>query len=272
MKRVLDIAVSLTGLILASPLLALVALAIWLQDFHSPFYIARRMARGGGTFRMVKFRSMVVNADRTGVNSTAAADKRITPIGRFVRNYKIDEIVQLWNVLKGDMSLVGPRPQVQADADLYTDEERRLLTVRPGITDLASIVFADEGAILGNSANPDLLYNQIIRPWKSRLALLCIDRQSRKLDLQLIGLTAMAIISRDAAIECIELLLAQLKADPLVRRMAARREQLLPYPPPGALKVVMELTPPRPFLCKKFTHPVPKKHNSALEFRHPEAG
>jgi lipopolysaccharide/colanic/teichoic acid biosynthesis glycosyltransferase len=234
MKRAFDIAVSLAGLILTSPLLAAVAVAIWLSDFHSPFYIAERMARGGGAFRMVKFRSMIVNADRTGVNSTGAADRRITGVGRFVRAYKIDELAQLWNVLKGDMSLVGPRPQVKADADLYTGEERRLLSVRPGITDLASIVFADEGEILGGSPDPDRLYDQIIRPWKSRLALLCIDRQSMWLDLRLLALTALGIVSRPVALGCVDRLAAELGAEPLVRRMAARREPLLCYPPPGA--------------------------------------
>jgi lipopolysaccharide/colanic/teichoic acid biosynthesis glycosyltransferase len=237
MKRAFDIAVSLTGLVLASPLLIAVALAIWLSDFHSPFYIAPRMSRGGGTFQMVKFRSMVVNADRTGVNSTAASDRRITPLGRFVRAYKIDELVQLWNVLKGDMSLVGPRPQVKADADLYTGEERRLLSARPGITDLASIVFSDEGNILAGNAHPDRLYNEIIRPWKSRLALLCIDRQSMWLDLRLIALTALAIVSRDAALRCVEILARELGADGLLLRMASRREPLLCYPPPGALEL-----------------------------------
>jgi len=237
MKRALDIAVSLAGLILTSPVLIAVTFAIWIYDFHSPFYVARRMARGGGMFRMIKFRSMVVNADRTGVNSTGAADRRITPVGRFVRAYKLDELAQLWNVLKGDMSLVGPRPQVKADADLYTDEERRLLSVRPGITDLASIVFSDEGDILGDSANPDLLYNQIIRPWKSRLALLCIDRQSLWLDLRLIALTALAIVSRPTALRYVEELVRELGADDLVSRMAARREPLLRYPPPGALEL-----------------------------------
>jgi lipopolysaccharide/colanic/teichoic acid biosynthesis glycosyltransferase len=107
---------------------------------------------------------MVVNADKIGGISTAATDRRITPVGRLVRAYKLDELVQLWNVLKGDMSLVGPRPQVQTDAALYTQAEKRMLTVRPGITDPASIVFSDEGDILKDSADPDLLYNQIIRP------------------------------------------------------------------------------------------------------------
>ena len=178
LKRILDISAASAGLLLAMPLLAAVMLAIWLQDRHSPFYIAPRAARDGGAFRMVKFRSMVVNADKIGGASTAATDRRITPIGQFVRTYKLDELVQLWNVLKGDMSLVGPRPQVLVDAQLYTDAERRMLTLRPGITDLASIVFSDEGDILKGNPDPDLLYNQIIRPWKSRLALLYIDKRS----------------------------------------------------------------------------------------------
>jgi lipopolysaccharide/colanic/teichoic acid biosynthesis glycosyltransferase len=234
MKRALDVAIALTGLVLASPLLLLVMLAIWLSDLHGPLYRAPRMARGGGKFQMVKFRSMVVNADASGVNSTAAGDRRVTPLGKLVRAYKIDELAQLWNVLKGDMSLVGPRPQVEADALLYTQEERRLLSVRPGITDLASIVFSDEGAILGNHVDPDLLYNQIIRPWKSRLALLCIDRRTMWLDLRLIALTAVAIASRPTALRYVERLAGELGAGDLVRRMAARREPLIPYPPPGA--------------------------------------
>ncbi len=240
MKRVFDIAVSFTGLLLASPVLTGVMIAIWLYDRRSPFYIAPRMASGGGIFRMVKFRSMVVNADKSGVNSTSATDRRITPVGRFVRAYKIDELMQLWNVLKGDMSLVGPRPQVQADADLYTAEERQLLSVRPGITDLASIVFSDEGDILKGSADPDLLYNQIIRPWKSRLALLCIARQSLRLDVHLILLTALAMISKPRALAAAGRLLEEWRADPLLARMAARREPLLAYPPPGAAEIVSQ--------------------------------
>jgi lipopolysaccharide/colanic/teichoic acid biosynthesis glycosyltransferase len=240
MKRAFDIALSIIGLAALSPALAVVAAAIWLQDFHSPFYIARRVSRGGGTFAMVKFRSMVVDADRTGVNSTSTSDHRVTPVGRMVRAYKVDELAQLWNVLKGDMSLVGPRPQVKMDADLYTEAEKRLLTVRPGITDLGSLVFADEGEILNGSNNPDLLYNQIIRPWKNRLALLCVERQSLALDIQLIGLTALAFASRREALRRVEILMAQWRAEPMVRRMAARREQLLAYPPPGAVEVVAQ--------------------------------
>ncbi|MDP3001475.1 MAG: sugar transferase, partial [Bryobacterales bacterium] len=215
-----------------------VAIAIWLQDFRSPFYVASRMARGGGKFRMVKFRSMVVSADKTGVNSTAGSDRRITPVGRLVRKYKFDELVQLWNVLIGDMSFVGPRPQVLTDAGLYTEAEKRMLTVRPGITDPASIVFSDEGDILKGSADPDLLYNQIIRPWKSRLALLYIEKRTFAVDIWLILLTAVAIVSRPAALGRVVKLLEEWGADPLLVRMAGRQEALMAYPPPGATEVV----------------------------------
>jgi lipopolysaccharide/colanic/teichoic acid biosynthesis glycosyltransferase len=234
----LDFSAALFGLLLLSPLLLLVALAIWLQDLASPFFAAPRMARGGGTFHMVKFRSMVANADQAGVSSTAATDRRITPVGRLIRRFKLDELPQLWNVLKGDMSLVGPRPQVQTDAALYTDVEKRMLAVRPGITDLASIVFSDEGDILRDSPNPDLLYNQIIRPWKSRLALLYIERRTFCLDLRLILLTAVAVVSRPAALRGIQRILERWGADDLLRSVARRDRPLLPHPPPGATEIV----------------------------------
>jgi lipopolysaccharide/colanic/teichoic acid biosynthesis glycosyltransferase len=181
---------------------------------------------------------MVVRADQQGGVPTSTTDCRITPVGRFVRAYKIDEVMQLWNVLKGDMSLIGPRPQVYKDAALYSEEERRMLMVRPGISDMASIVFSDEGDVLKDSANPDLRYNQKIRPWKSRLALLYIDKQSFLLDLQLIVLTLVALVSRQAALNKIQTLLLGWSADPLLIRMARRQEPLIAYPPPGANDIV----------------------------------
>ena len=147
LKRLFDVLSSAVILLLASPVLLVACFLVWRQDGHSPFYIAPRVARGGGTFQMVKLRSMVKNADKTGVDSTGANDMRITAIGHFIRRCKLDELTQLWNVIKGDMSLVGPRPNVKRETDLYTAQERNLLTVRPGITDFASIVFADEGDI-----------------------------------------------------------------------------------------------------------------------------
>ncbi|HTM18347.1 MAG TPA: sugar transferase [Terracidiphilus sp.] len=234
LKRAFDFSAALFGLLLSSPLLAAVIAAIWLEDRHTPFYIAPRMARYSGTFRMVKFRSMVVNADKIGGSSTSANDRRITRAGAFVRKWKLDELIQLWNVLKGDMSFVGPRPQVQSDASLYTKEEMRMLTVRPGITDPASIVFSDEGDILKDSEDPDRRYNEIIRPWKSRLALAYIDRRSFLVDIQLIILTIVAIVSKPVALRRIGGLLEKWDVDPLVIKMASRQEPLLAYPPPGA--------------------------------------
>ncbi|HEY8130013.1 MAG TPA: sugar transferase [Hyphomicrobium sp.] len=198
-----DIVVSATGLLVLSPLLAIVLFLVWRQDGHSPFYIGQRVARGGSIFRMLKIRSMVINADRTGVQSTSADDKRITPLGHFIRRYKLDEFSQLWNVLKGDMSLVGPRPNTLNGVAVYSCEEKRLLTVRPGITDLASIVFSDEGEILKDRPNPDAAYDTLIRPWKSRLGLLYIDHRSFMIDIVLIWATIVGIASRSRALEIV---------------------------------------------------------------------
>lgn len=240
MKRFVDIVLSLLGLIVLSPLIIPTLVAIWLQDYQSPFYIAPRVGKNGRDFKMVKLRSMVVNADRSGVDSTKSDDPRITAVGRFVRSYKLDELGQLVNVLKGDMSLVGPRPQVQRDVDLYTDEERLLLSVRPGITDFSSIVFSDEGEILRGSEDPDLRYNQIIRPWKSRLGLFYISHQTNLVDLKLIALTVLAVASRSAALRNVAQLLSNLGADPKLVQVARRESELQPFPPPGAVEIASD--------------------------------
>ena len=237
-KRTFDVAVSATALLMLSPLLVLVTLAVWLQDFHSPFYIPLRAARGGGTFRMVKFRSMTVGADRTGVDSTSASDSRITPIGRLIRAGKLDELVQLWNVLLGHMSIVGPRPQVMREVALYTEEEQGLLAVAPGITDLASIVFADEGEILRDKDDPDLAYHQLIRPWKSRLGLLYVRHSSIWLDVECVVLTAIALMSRPAALRGVARVLQRLGAEGTLIQVARRNGPLLPAPPPGTDAIV----------------------------------
>jgi lipopolysaccharide/colanic/teichoic acid biosynthesis glycosyltransferase len=238
MKRLLDVSVALAALCVLSPLLSGIALAVWLEDRRSPWFRGVRVARGGGDFQMLKFRSMRPDAWRTGVNSTAAGDGRITRIGHVLRRTKLDELPQLWNVLMGDMSLVGPRPQVRADAALYTGAERTLLRLRPGITDLASIVFSDEGEILKGSSDPDLLYNQIVRPWKSRLALLYVERGTVGLDLEILLWTAAALFSRTWALDRVGQQLEQWDVgDPLLR-IALRQGPLLPYPPPGGEEVV----------------------------------
>ncbi len=238
MKRMFDILVSSVGLIIVSPLLIPVCILIWLQDYHSPFYVAPRVGRFGKTFKMIKLRSMIINADKSGVDSTAANDKRITKLGQFVRRYKLDELPQLINVLKGDMSLVGPRPNVKRDTDLYTDVEKGLLLAQPGITDMASIVFADEGEILKGSDDPDLKYNQVIRPWKSRLALLGIEKSSLGFDMKLIMLTAKAIVSRKDALAGVNKLLRDVGASDDLQTIALREQPLLPTPPPGADSIV----------------------------------
>lgn len=236
LKRVADIVISFFVLVILSPLWATVAVLVWRQDGHSPFYTPKRVGRGNIDFTMVKMRSMVMNADKTGVSSTGNHDNRITPLGHFIRRYKIDELMQLWNVLRGDMSIVGPRPNVRKwGTDLYTDEEKRLLSVRPGITDLASIVFSDEGAILAGSAEPDLDYNKLIRPWKSRLGLLYIDKQSLWLDLQVMFLTALAIVSKPRALAGVGKILEGLNADTRLREVCRRDERLTPAEPPGAM-------------------------------------
>lgn len=238
LKRVIDICASFIGLLLSSPLLVPVLILVSVQDFHSPLYVAPRVGRGGKIFRMVKLRSMTVGADRSKVDSTSASDSRITPIGHFVRAYKLDELTQLWNVLKGDMSLVGPRPNVQRETGRYTQVERELLSVRPGITDIASIVFSDEGEILKDSTDPDLDYNQLIRPWKSRLGLLYVKNRSFLLDIRLILLTALTFVSREKALNGVQRLLDDLHADEMLKQVAERREKLQPFPPPGADEVV----------------------------------
>lgn len=202
-KRTMDIVCSFIGLLVLSPLLILVSLLIFLYDRHNPFFISERIGKGGKPFKLYKFRSMVPNAKSLGGDSTAADDKRITPIGHFIRKYKLDELLQLVNVLKGDMSLVGPRPNVGWAVDGYTEEEKRLITIRPGITDFASIVFADEGEILAGSADPDGDYDRLIRPWKSRLGLLYVDNNSPWLDLVLIFVTVVGIVDRERALRVV---------------------------------------------------------------------
>ena len=199
MKRLFDFVAAFLGLVVTAPVLMVFMVLVFLRDFGSPFYMAPRVGRGGRPFAMVKLRSMIVDADQSGVASTSQNDPRITRVGRLIRKYKLDELTQLWNVLTGTMSIVGPRPQVQRDVDLYTKIEKDLLSVKPGITDFSSIVFSDEGTILANAADPDLEYCRLIRPWKSRMGLLYIDNMSLWFGIKLNWLTAEAILSKQAA-------------------------------------------------------------------------
>jgi lipopolysaccharide/colanic/teichoic acid biosynthesis glycosyltransferase len=234
MKPLFDTMVSLFVLILLSPLLSVFSVLIWLQDFSSPFYVAPRVGKNGKIFKMVKLRSMTINSDQSGVTSTAADDKRITWIGHIIRRYKLDEFSQFWNVLCGHMSLVGPRPNVPQGVELYTGVENNLLSVKPGITDFASIVFSDEADILDGSADPDQKYDQIIRPWKSRLGLFYIEKRSFLLDIKIICLTAVAIVSRPLALKGVQTILEHLNADPQLVEVSGRKQPLKPGRPPGS--------------------------------------
>lgn len=238
MKRVFDFFAAFFGLLITSPVLLPVVFLIWRQDGHSPFYVADRVGLNGNTFRMVKLRSMVINADKSGVDSTSVNDQRITAVGHFIRRYKLDELTQLWNVLIGDMSLVGPRPNIKRETDLYTSEERRLLTVKPGITDYASIVFSDEGDILKGKEDPDIAYHQLIRPGKSLLGLFYIDRRTFFVDFQLILFTILAIFSKEVALRMLVSLMKEQGASAMLCDIASREKPLTPTPPPGSNRIV----------------------------------
>ena len=237
-KRLVDVLASFFGLLFCSPILLPVMFLVWKEDKKSPFYIAPRSGKNNTTFKMVKLRSMVVGADKSGVDSTSGNDMRITPIGHKIRRYKLDELIQLWNVLIGDMSLVGPRPNVKHETDLYTNIEKNLLSVRPGITDLSSIVFSDEGDILEGKQNPDLAYNQLIRPWKSRLGLIYIENQSFLLDIKLIVYTVVAIISNQRALNWVASELTKMNVDSDIVHISKREVELYPFPPPGSDQIV----------------------------------
>lgn len=232
LKRLTDIIGAFAGLLVLSPLLCVILFFVWKQDGHSPFYISDRVGRGGTPFRMLKIRSMVILADLASVESTSATDARITPIGHFVRHWKLDELSQLWNVLIGDMSLVGPRPNTVREVASYTPAERRLLTVKPGITDISSIVFSDEGEILRDALDPDRAYSELIRPWKSRLGLVYIENASWLLDIQLIWITILAIFNKPLSLKRITQILGRQEADTALIQIVRREQPLRPSPLP----------------------------------------
>lgn len=239
MKRIFDLVFSFFGILTIFPLIIFASLIIFLQDNNSPLYIANRVGKNNRNFRMIKLRSMVVNADKSKVDSTSSDDPRITRIGKFIRKFKLDELTQLFNVFIGDMSLVGPRPNVKRETKIYTQVEKKLLGVKPGITDIASIVFSDESEILKNVEDPDITYNQLIRPWKSRLGLFYIKKQSLFLDIIIIFLTLLSIFSRKISLSILYKIMVRLNAPHDLSKIILRKENLKPLPPPGAEKLVI---------------------------------
>ena len=238
MKRLLDFLLSFIGLLILSPILLVFMFLIFLQDKSSPIYKASRVGKSGKIFTMVKLRSMVVNADKSEVDSTSADDQRITSLGKIIRRYKLDELTQLWNVFLGDMSLVGPRPQVERDVDLYSDEEKKLLTIRPGITDFSSIVFSDEGDILEGKDDPDLAYNQLIRPWKSKLGIIYINNRTLTLDMKLVFYTCRSIINKKKVLLSICQELGRITDDLELLEVCKRKNELYPSIPPGCKEII----------------------------------
>lgn len=193
-KRIFDVALSAVGLSLLWPLLMFVALAVKFDSVGPALYRGCRAGLNGRPFNMLKFRTMVVGADRLGGPSTANDDPRVTRLGLILRKYKIDEFPQLINVLLGDMSFVGPRPEVLSEVLSYSAEERRLLSVRPGITDWASLQFRNEGQLLAGSPDPHRAYHEKIRSAKVELGLEYVRQKSLRIDFKILFETVQALI------------------------------------------------------------------------------
>jgi lipopolysaccharide/colanic/teichoic acid biosynthesis glycosyltransferase len=176
--RLIDLAVSLLGLIILSPFLLIISFLIWNEDKHYPFFLQERVGLNFKLFQIVKFRSMSPN--KSGPLISSSKDKRITKTGSFIRKYKIDELPQLFNVLLGHMSLVGPRPEVELYVNRYNKSQKEIIKVKPGITDYASIIYRNENELLSKSLNPEETYLKIIMPRKIRLNMVWVNNYSLK--------------------------------------------------------------------------------------------
>jgi len=192
-RRALEVVVVLVGLLLMCPVLLLVALIVKLTSPGHVLFAQARIGRHGAPFKIYKFRSMVQGADKIGSSVTTGLDRRITGVGRFLRRTKLDELPQLWNVLIGDMSLVGPRPEVPEIVAHYTPAMRRILEVRPGVTSVASLHFRDEENILATFDNPDQVYIAALVSFKIALAMVHVDQQSLWFDLKILIMTIYGV-------------------------------------------------------------------------------
>ena len=194
MKRLFDIVFSLIGLLLIFPILIIISVLIKLDSKGSVFYRQVRVGKNNKDFKIFKFRTMHKNADSLGLLTVGGRDPRVTSLGYYLRKFKLDELPQLINVLLGDMSFVGPRPEVRKYVDLYTNEQKKVLTVRPGITDLASIEFRNENEILSGQEDPDKYYIDVIIPKKLKINLRYIEERSILKDIRVIFKTFTVII------------------------------------------------------------------------------
>ena len=230
MSRFSNFLLSLIIVCISFPLILLALILVFLEDFGYPIYCASRVGSNNKDFKMYKIRTMIMNADKIGVNSTSNLDNRITKSGYYIRKLKIDELAQFFNVLIGNMSIVGPRPNTRNwGVDLYSIEEMKLLSVKPGITDLSSIVFSDEGSILQGSEHPDKDYNTLIRPWKSKLGLFYIENRSALLDLKIIFCTILVVLSRKLALRYASNLIATYGGPQDLVDVAKRKKPIKEY-------------------------------------------
>ena len=196
-KRIFDIVFSFFGLIVLSPLLLFISLFIALESKGGVFFIQKRVGRNNRDFSLIKFRTMKVHSEHKGLFTIGQRDPRVTGIGYFLRKYKIDEFPQLLNVLRGDMSIVGPRPEVRKYVELYTPEQSLVLTVRPGITGLASLEYVHENKLLGDSDNPEETYLKEMMPRKLELNLEYVKSASFMSDLRIIFKTFSKVFLPD---------------------------------------------------------------------------
>jgi lipopolysaccharide/colanic/teichoic acid biosynthesis glycosyltransferase len=189
MIRFFDILFSLLGLIFLIPFLLIISILIVCSSSGKVFYLQKRVGKNNKDFTLIKFRTMRPNADKNGLLTVGEKDVRVTKTGYFLRKYKLDELPQLFNVLMGKMSLVGPRPEVRKYVDLYNDEQKRVLEVCPGITDYASIEYIDENQQLAQSDNPEKFYIEVVMPQKLQLNMRYIENRSVKEYFKIVGLT-----------------------------------------------------------------------------------
>jgi lipopolysaccharide/colanic/teichoic acid biosynthesis glycosyltransferase len=194
MIRFLDLFISLTGFILLLPFFLIISAIILIDSKGGIFYRQIRVGKNGKDFNLVKFRTMRINSDRAGGLTIGARDSRITRFGYWLRRYKADELPQLLNVISGEMSLVGPRPEIRKYTDQYDEEQRKVLSVKPGITDYASIEYADENALLGRSQDPERTYIDEVMPAKIRLNMRYINHQTTGEYLKIITLTIKRLL------------------------------------------------------------------------------
>ncbi len=197
LKRSFDILSSGLGLLLISPILLIVSLAITLSSKGGVFYKQSRVGLNGVNFNILKFRTMFTGSDKKGLLTVGDRDPRVTPIGYYLRKYKLDELPQLINVLIGDMSLVGPRPEVSKYVNLYSKEDRVVLSIKPGITDYASIYFRNENEILNSSSNPEKKYIEEVMPLKLELNKKYIEEKGLLTDLKIIFMTLKSIFHKN---------------------------------------------------------------------------